>query len=463
MENKSAISSDLIRGHIDTIILHTLLDGDKFAQQISETVKAKSDGQYEINQATLYSSLKRLENLKYVTGYWHDTINGRRRYFKLTDSGKAVIDANLSDWSFSRSIIDKLIDVKEEPKIVFVPTKSELSMQKVDEKAEPKDNKIEEEKIADSIKTENRSENFNYSVKNNSILFDNSKDDKQISVATSPNPDKKEENAEVDANANARFEQEEERKNLNFRNILSGLIKIAEKNSTYDDEIKSIKEIADDNKTRPSFSNNNNTDNDVFLDRKESKIPKFNETVSKIGYKNASGNTNCKIDFGDLSLDAQKCGYKLRISSKDARGIKGNVYVNKVNFISSLGIFLLLILELLAFTVFFNNEIKIGLWSLLIIPIFCALPVVFGIIFYKNPKKTIRKISADTILTAFIILFNLILITFAITLLLNVNLSDKKNLISFFIVPTTLYADVVCFFVLRYFVAKNNSFKIKSE
>lgn len=460
MENKSAISSDLIRGHIDTIILHTLLDGDKFAQQINETVKSKSDGQYEINQATLYSSLKRLENLKYVTGYWHDTINGRRRYFKLTDAGKAVIDANLSDWSFSRSIIDKLIDVKEEPKIVFVPTMSELSTQKVDEKAEPKD-KIEEEKIVDSIKTENLSENFTCPVKNNSILFDDAKDDKQISATASQHPDKKEENAEVNANANTRFEQEEERKNLNFRNILSGLIKIAEKNSTYDDEIKSIKEISDENNARSSFSNN--TDNDVFLERKESEIPKFNETVSKIGYKNASGNTNCKIDFGDLSLDAQKCGYKLRISSKDARGNKGNVYVNKVNFISSLGIFLLLILELLAFTIFFKNEIKIGLWSLLIIPIFCALPVVFGIIFYKNPKKTIRKISADTILTVFIILFNLILITFAITLLLNVNLSDKKNLISFFIVPTTLYADVVCFFVLRYFVAKNNSFKIKSE
>ena len=28
------ISSDLIRGHIDTIILHTLVSSDKFAQQI---------------------------------------------------------------------------------------------------------------------------------------------------------------------------------------------------------------------------------------------------------------------------------------------------------------------------------------------------------------------------------------------------------------------------------------------
>lgn len=458
MENKSAISSDLIRGHIDTIILHTLLDSDKFAQQISESVKAKSDGQYEINQATLYSSLKRLENLKYVTGYWHDTINGRRRYFKLTDAGKTVIDANLSDWSFSRSIIDKLIDVKEEPKVVFVTTKPELSSQNADKSVERSEVKVAETEKVDIVGSA-KSDNHGESVKNSSIsiLFNNENSEKNTA-----NPPLKTENTDGKGiESNTRYESEEERKDLNFRNILSGLIKIAEKNSTYDDEIKSIKEVPTKNQDRASFSKT--IDNDVFIEKKESDIPKFNETVSKIGYKNASGNTNCKIDFGDLSLDAQKCGYKLRISSKDARGNKGNVFVNKVNFISSLGIFLLLILELLAFTVFFKNEVKIGLWSLLIIPIFCAIPVVFGVVFYKNPKKTIRKISADTILTAFIILFNLILITFAITLLLNVNLHDKKNLICFFIVPATLYADAVCFFILRYFVAKNNSFKIKAE
>ena len=41
MQNQQ-ISSDLIRGHIDTIILHTLLDGDKYAEQISDTIDKKS-------------------------------------------------------------------------------------------------------------------------------------------------------------------------------------------------------------------------------------------------------------------------------------------------------------------------------------------------------------------------------------------------------------------------------------
>ena len=62
MEQK-AISSDLIRGHIDTIILYSLISGDKFAQQISDSIEEKSNGEYKMIQATLYSSLKRVETL----------------------------------------------------------------------------------------------------------------------------------------------------------------------------------------------------------------------------------------------------------------------------------------------------------------------------------------------------------------------------------------------------------------
>ena len=125
MENY-AISSDLIRGHIDTIILHTLISGDKFAQQISDSVEEKSDSQYKINQATLYSSLKRLENLKYVSSYMNDIEGGRRKFFKITEEGRNFVEKNLTSWTFSRAIIDKLIDTKPEVKevktVVYVPS-----------------------------------------------------------------------------------------------------------------------------------------------------------------------------------------------------------------------------------------------------------------------------------------------------------------------------------------------------
>ena len=98
-EQNLGISSDLIRGHINTIILRSLYDGDKYGYDIINEIEKKSGGLYTIKQPTLYSALKRLESLRYVTSYYGDYSNGaRRKYFSLTDLGKQITEQNLSEW-----------------------------------------------------------------------------------------------------------------------------------------------------------------------------------------------------------------------------------------------------------------------------------------------------------------------------------------------------------------------------
>ena len=109
-EQSYDISSDLIRGHINTIILRSLYDGDKYGYDIINEIEKKSGGLYTIKQPTLYSALKRLEALKYVESYYGEFSNGgRRKYFSLTDLGKSITEKNLSEWEYSRTIIDSLI------------------------------------------------------------------------------------------------------------------------------------------------------------------------------------------------------------------------------------------------------------------------------------------------------------------------------------------------------------------
>ena len=109
-EQNLGISSDLIRGHINTIILRCLYDGDKYGYDIINEIEKKSGGLYSLKQPTLYSALKRLESLEYVTSYYGDRSNGgRRRYFSLTQLGRQVTEQNLSEWEYSRTIIDSLI------------------------------------------------------------------------------------------------------------------------------------------------------------------------------------------------------------------------------------------------------------------------------------------------------------------------------------------------------------------
>ena len=113
-ESGSSISSDLIRGHINTIILRTLYDGDKYGYEIINEIEEMCKGQYSLKQPTLYSALKRLESQDYVTSYWGGSSNGgRRKYFQITDKGRQVVEQNLAEWEYSRTVIDSLISEKD--------------------------------------------------------------------------------------------------------------------------------------------------------------------------------------------------------------------------------------------------------------------------------------------------------------------------------------------------------------
>lgn len=105
------IHGDLIRGHIDTIILKALFDGDRYGYDIIKEIEQKSKGQYQLKQPTLYSSLKRLEEQGLTSSYWSDekVFGGRKKYYTLTKLGKDVFLKNQQDWLLSRGIIDCLI------------------------------------------------------------------------------------------------------------------------------------------------------------------------------------------------------------------------------------------------------------------------------------------------------------------------------------------------------------------
>ncbi len=107
-ENK--ISSDLLRGHTDTMILKLLLGGDKYGYEISKLIAANSSGEYELKEATMYSSLKRLESEGCITSYWGDeTQGGRRRYYRITEQGKGLYRENKQNWEYAKGILDHLL------------------------------------------------------------------------------------------------------------------------------------------------------------------------------------------------------------------------------------------------------------------------------------------------------------------------------------------------------------------
>ena len=104
------LSSDLLRGHTDTIILGLLADEDKYGYEITKLIHKRSGNLYELKEATMYSSLKRLEKDDYITSYWGDeTQGGRRKYYSITQKGKTLYKNNKQNWDFAKKILGKLL------------------------------------------------------------------------------------------------------------------------------------------------------------------------------------------------------------------------------------------------------------------------------------------------------------------------------------------------------------------
>lgn len=106
----TTITSDLLRGHTDTIILKLLLDSDKYGYEITKRIYELSGHQYELKEATMYSSLKRLEQDGSITSYWGDeTQGGRRKYYHIADGGKALYTRNQTNWKNAKQLLEKLL------------------------------------------------------------------------------------------------------------------------------------------------------------------------------------------------------------------------------------------------------------------------------------------------------------------------------------------------------------------
>lgn len=104
------VTSDVIRGYTDTIILAQLKNGDSYGYEINKNIQSITSGEFELKEATLYTAFRRMEDAGYVMSYWGDEdVGARRRYYTLTDKGRQLYEENIQDWSRIKDMIDSLL------------------------------------------------------------------------------------------------------------------------------------------------------------------------------------------------------------------------------------------------------------------------------------------------------------------------------------------------------------------
>lgn len=99
-----------IKGYADSMVLSILVNKDSYAYEIGKIIKEKSGFLFEMKEATLYSTLKRLEKDGFLTSYEGKETNGsKRKYYQITVYGKIYYQKTKDDWFCTKKLIDKFL------------------------------------------------------------------------------------------------------------------------------------------------------------------------------------------------------------------------------------------------------------------------------------------------------------------------------------------------------------------
>ena len=104
------ISSDVIRGYTDTMVLFLLLDEPSYGYEISRRIRERTQDRYVMKETTLYSTFNRLESEGYVSSFYGTETNGNRRtYYRITPKGEAYYEEKKQEWELTKDVIQNFI------------------------------------------------------------------------------------------------------------------------------------------------------------------------------------------------------------------------------------------------------------------------------------------------------------------------------------------------------------------
>ena len=73
------ISSDIVRGHLDSIILRLIYEKDRYGYEMSKEISLRTNNEFQIKEASLYAVFQRLEKKGIIESYLGDISHGGKK------------------------------------------------------------------------------------------------------------------------------------------------------------------------------------------------------------------------------------------------------------------------------------------------------------------------------------------------------------------------------------------------
>jgi DNA-binding PadR family transcriptional regulator len=103
------MNAEMLKGHLDAIVLAALEAGPAHGYAVIETIKSRSGQTFDLPEGTVYPALHRLEQAGLLSSTWTTTAGRKRRVYALTRRGAATLVGQRKDWGRFAKAVDALL------------------------------------------------------------------------------------------------------------------------------------------------------------------------------------------------------------------------------------------------------------------------------------------------------------------------------------------------------------------
>jgi PadR family transcriptional regulator len=106
-----ADKSDVLQGTLDLMVLQTLeAMGTLHGYGIARRIEQVSEDVLQLNQGTIYASLLRLQQRRWISASWGTSDNNRKaKYYAITRAGRKQLAEQTQNWERIAGVMGRLL------------------------------------------------------------------------------------------------------------------------------------------------------------------------------------------------------------------------------------------------------------------------------------------------------------------------------------------------------------------
>ena len=108
--------TDILQGTLDLMVLQTLeVMGPLHGYGVARRIEQVSEDVLRLNQGTIYASLLRLRQRRWISANWGVSENNRRaKFYSITRNGRKQLAAETESWVRISGVIGRLLQLAAE-------------------------------------------------------------------------------------------------------------------------------------------------------------------------------------------------------------------------------------------------------------------------------------------------------------------------------------------------------------